>query len=83
MCYKCCPKGHYRKYCPNSTGTSQIPEQTPTNSSPSAVTQTVTASYVVPQSSLVTILKELVNAKQTNRKKSIQQVSTKQTPPSL
>ena len=31
------------------------------------ITQTVTASYTVPQSSLVTILKELAKAKETNQ----------------
>ena len=45
------------------------PDQTPTipmYSVPTTVTETVAASYAVPQSSLVTILKELAKAKQMN-----------------
>ena len=46
------------------------------------VTQMVTASYAVPQSSLVTICKELAKAKQMNQqpRKSIKQITPKQSP---
>ena len=62
---------NYRKDCPNSAGTSTDIDQImlmqhyipPTN-----VTQIVAASCALLQSSLVTILKELAKAKQTNQK---------------
>ena len=65
-CYKCDQKGNYRNGCPNSGGTNPVPDQTSMYGLPTTVTQMVTAFYVVPQSSLVTILKELGTAKQTN-----------------
>ena len=61
-------KDHIRKDCPISTSSSQPPDQSipvKSYSPPITVTQTVTASYTVPQSSLVTILQEL-NAMQMN-----------------
>ena len=57
---------HYGKDCANSTGISLVSDQTPTYSSPLPVTEMVTATYAVPQSSLVTNLKELARVKQTN-----------------
>ena len=41
-------------------------EQTLTYSTPTTVMEIVTASFAVPQTSLVTIVKELAKAKQTN-----------------
>ena len=44
-CFKCNQKGNYRKDCPNSTGTSPVPDQSssmPTYSPLTMVTQTVT-----------------------------------------
>ena len=68
-CFKYGQKGHHRKHCPNSPGThsaldQNIPGQT--YRPPTTVTQTVTTSYTVPQSSLVTILKQFARAKQMN-----------------
>ena len=65
-CSKCGQKGHFRKENPNSIGTSPVPDQTSIYSAPTTMTQMATASYVVPQSILVTILKELAKAKQMN-----------------
>ena len=81
-CNKCGQKGNYRKDCYSSSGTSPVPDKTPITpmySSPTTVTQTVTALYAVPQSSLVIILKELAKVKQTNwqLRKSIQQMPLK------
>ena len=56
-------KGHYRKDCPNSTGTSPVPDQTSTYKPPTTVTQTLRPSYAVPQSSLVTILEGVSGSK--------------------
>ena len=69
-CYKCRQKGHYRKDCLNSAGTSHSPDQNISVQpySPSTtVTQKVTVPYAASQSHLVTILKELAKTKQTNR----------------
>ena len=66
FCYKHGQKGHYRKNCPRSAGTSPGPDQNiqaQPYSPPTTVTQTVTASYAVTQSNFVTILKELPKAK--------------------
>ena len=68
-CYKCVQRGHYRKCCPSSAGTSQVLDQTLTTSMyspPTTVTQTMTVSCAALQSSLVIILKELVKTKQRN-----------------
>ena len=63
-------KGHYRKDCPNSAATSPRPDQymqAQPYSPPTTVTQTITASYAVPQPSFETILKEFAMAKQTKQ----------------
>ena len=84
-CYKCGWKSLCRKDCPSLTCTIPVPDQNPTCSPPTTVKQTVTASYAVLQSTLVTILKEIWIVKQNNQqlRKSIQQLSPKQTPPLL
>ena len=61
-CYQCSQKCHYKKDCNNSAGTSPVSDQTASVSIYSLatmVTQTVTASYGVSQSSFVTIFKSL------------------------
>ena len=68
-CYKCGQKSHYRKDFPNSAGKDPgLDQNMPVQpySPPTTVTQTMTASYVVLTSSLVTIFRELAKAKQTN-----------------
>ena len=62
-------KGNYRKDCPTSAGTSpSLDQNMPVQfySPPTTVTQTVTASYAVSQTGLVTIQKELAEVNQTN-----------------
>ena len=62
---------NYRKECPNATSMCPAPDQNiPVQSySPfTMVTLTVTVSYTVPTSSLVTILKEHAEAKKMNHK---------------
>ena len=82
ICYTFCQKGHYRKDCPSSTGTSLLPNKNLMYSHPITVTQKYTTSYAVLQSTLVTIMNGLVKAKKTNWQlgKSIQQMQPKQTP---
>ena len=78
-CYKCSQKAQYRNDCPSSAGTSPVLDKTltvPMYSLPTAVMHIVTASYALPQSSLVTIPKEAAKEKQANLqfRKSVQNI---------
>ena len=58
---------NFRKHCPSSIAMCPVLDQiltTPKYSPPTTVTQMVTASYAVSQSSLGTILTEIAKAKQ-------------------
>ena len=69
LVFLCGHKSHYMRDCPNSTGPSPAPSQTLTMSTyspPTVISQMETACFTVTQSSLVTILKELMKIKQAN-----------------
>ena len=78
-CFLVIDEYHYGKDCPNLTV--KLQQYQPIVHLQS-LTQTVTASHIVSQSSLVTIIKELAKVKETNQqlRKGIQQLSSKQNP---
>ena len=83
-CSKCRPKGQYRKDCPNLAGTIPGPDQNmplQSNMASMTVAQMETASYAIPQSSLLTNLRELAKVKQTDEqlKQNVQMTQHKQT----
>ena len=61
-CYKCGQEDHYRTDCHDAIDSNPVPDQNQIYNLPTFVTQMDTASYSVPQSNLVHILKELAKA---------------------